>query len=90
LKMPRTEKKLSLRYCEGLKKKNVKSTGDLMAYLTMEDDEGSIEVIIFSDLYKSCGHLLKKEGLFLVKGDVDRDEKGVRVRARESRGSRTR
>jgi DNA polymerase-3 subunit alpha len=67
----------------GLKKKNVKSTGDMMAYLTLEDDEGSVEVIIFSEMYKNCGHLLKKEMLLLVKGDIDRDEKGIRVRARE-------
>ncbi len=66
-----------------IRKKNVKSTGDLMAYLTLEDDEGSVEVIVFSELYKSVGGLLKKDGLFLVKGSIDRDEKGVRVRAKE-------
>jgi DNA polymerase-3 subunit alpha len=67
----------------GIKKKNVKSTGDMMAYLTLEDDEGSIEVIVFSELYKSVNLLLKKDALVLVKGNIDRDEKGVRVRARE-------
>ncbi len=66
-----------------IKKKNVKSTGDLMAYLTLEDDEGSVEVIVFSELYKAVGGFLKKDGLFLVKGSIDRDEKGVRVRAKE-------
>jgi DNA polymerase-3 subunit alpha len=66
-----------------IRKKNVKSTGDLMAYLTLEDDEGSAEIIVFSELYKSVGELLKKDGLFLVKGSIDRDEKGVRVRAKE-------
>jgi DNA polymerase-3 subunit alpha len=66
-----------------IKKKNVKSTGDPMAYLTLEDDEGSVEAIVFPELYKSVGGLLKKDGLVLVKGTIDRDEKGVRVRARE-------
>jgi DNA polymerase-3 subunit alpha len=70
----------------GIKKKNVKSTGDLMAYLTLEDDEGSMEVIVFSELYKSVNLLLKKDALILVKGSIDRDEKGVRVRAREVTG----
>ncbi|MDA8241775.1 MAG: DNA polymerase III subunit alpha [Nitrospiraceae bacterium] len=70
----------------GIKKKNVKSTGDLMAYLTLEDDEGSIEVIVFSELYKSVNLLLKKDALMLIKGSIDRDEKGVRVRAREVLG----
>jgi DNA polymerase-3 subunit alpha len=66
-----------------LKKKNVKSTGDLMAYITLEDSEGSVEVIVFSELYKNSVHLLKKDMLLLVKGSIDRDEKGVRVRAKE-------
>jgi DNA polymerase-3 subunit alpha len=66
-----------------IKRKNVKSTGDMMAYVTLEDTEGSIEVIVFSELYRKSGSLLKKDSLVLVKGNVDRDEKGVRVRARE-------
>ncbi|PKL52614.1 MAG: DNA polymerase III subunit alpha [Nitrospira bacterium HGW-Nitrospira-1] len=66
-----------------IKKKNVKSTGDLMAYLTLEDDEGSVEVIVFPELYKNSVHVLKKDMLLLVKGTIDKDEKGVRVRAKE-------
>lgn len=69
-----------------LKKKTVKSTGELMAYLTLEDDEGSTEVIVFSELYKNSIKLLKKDTLILVKGNIDRDEKGIRVRARELSG----
>lgn len=67
----------------GMKKKNVKSTGDLMAYLALEDDEGSVEVIVFPELYKNSVHVLKKDMLLLVKGTIDKDEKGVRVRAKE-------
>ncbi len=66
-----------------IKRKNVKSTGEMMAYITVEDDEGSAEVIIFSELYKSCVNLLKKDSLIMIKGNIDRDEKGSRVRARE-------
>ncbi|MGC2062492.1 MAG: DNA polymerase III subunit alpha [Thermodesulfovibrionales bacterium] len=66
-----------------IKKKNVKSTGDMMAYVTLEDDEGSVEVIIFSELFKSVSMLIRKDALVLIKGSIDRDEKGVRVRARE-------
>ncbi len=67
----------------GLKRKNVKSTGDMMAYASLEDDEGSTEVIVFSELYKGVNAILKKDALILVKGSIDRDEKGVRVRAKE-------
>jgi DNA polymerase-3 subunit alpha len=66
-----------------MKKKNVKSTGDLMAYLTLEDGEGSVEVIVFPELYKNSVQVLKKDMLVLVKGNIDKDEKGIRVRARE-------
>ena len=66
-----------------VKKKNVKSSGELMAYLTLEDDEGSVEVIVFSSLYKTIYQLLKKDAVVLVKGSIDKDEKGVRVRALE-------
>jgi DNA polymerase-3 subunit alpha len=66
-----------------IKRKNVKSTGDMMAILTLEDDEGSVEVIVFSELYKGVGGLLKKDAVLLVNGTVDKDEKGIRVRAKE-------
>ena len=66
-----------------VRKKNVKSSGELMAYLTLEDDEGSIEVIVFPTLYKSVFERLKKDAVVLVKGSIDKDEKGVRLRGLE-------
>jgi len=66
-----------------VRKKNVKSSGELMAYLTLEDDEGSVEVIVFSSLYKTVYQRLIKDAAVLVKGSIDKDEKGVRVRALE-------
>ncbi len=66
-----------------IKKKNVKSSGELMAYLTLEDDEGSVEVIVFPTLYKSVFERLKKDAVVLVKGSIDKDEKGVRIRGLE-------
>jgi DNA polymerase-3 subunit alpha len=66
-----------------VKKKNVKSSGELMAYLTLEDDEGSVEVIVFPSLYKTAYELLKKDAVVLVKGSIDKDEKGVRLRGVE-------
>ncbi len=66
-----------------VKKKNVKSSGELMAYLTLEDDEGSVEVIVFPTLYKSVFEQLKKDAVVLVKGSIDKDEKGVRIRGLE-------
>ncbi len=66
-----------------LRKKQVKSSGELMAYITLEDDEGRIDIIVFSDLYRKYPQLMHKDAVILVKGTIDRDEKGIRVRARE-------
>jgi DNA polymerase-3 subunit alpha len=66
-----------------VKKKNVRSSGELMAYLTLEDDEGSVDVIVFPSLYKTAYELLKKDAVVLVKGSIDKDEKGVRLRGVE-------
>ncbi len=66
-----------------VRKKNVKSSGELMAYMTLEDDEGSVEVIVFPNLYKSVYEHLKKDAVVLVKGSIDKDEKGVRLRGLE-------
>ncbi|GAB4484521.1 MAG: DNA polymerase III subunit alpha [Thermodesulfovibrionales bacterium] len=66
-----------------IRKRNVKSSGELMAYIMLEDDEGSIEAVVFPDLYKSRLELLKKDAVVLVKGDIDRDDKGVKLRSRE-------
>ncbi len=54
-----------------------------MAYITLEDDEGRIDIIVFSDLYRKNPQLMHKDAVILVKGTIDRDEKGIRVRARE-------
>ncbi len=66
-----------------LRRKYVKSTGEMMAYITVEDDEGYVEVIIFSELYRNSIDILKKDALILVKGSIDKDEKGIKVKARD-------
>ena len=41
---------------------------DKMAFLTLEDFQGSIEVILFPKVYEKCGAFLKEEEVYLVKG----------------------
>jgi DNA polymerase-3 subunit alpha len=54
--------------------------GDRMAYLTLEDLQGTVEVIAFPDLYKAAGELIAPERVVRVTGTVDRGDKGTKIR----------
>ena len=57
--------------------------GDRMCFITLEDLKGVIEVVVFSDLYKTCSDLLKSDQPILVKGKVvkDGDKETVKILA---------
>ncbi|MDA8169407.1 MAG: DNA polymerase III subunit alpha [Nitrospiraceae bacterium] len=65
-----------------VKKLKTKEKG-LMAALTLDDDEGSVEVVVFPDLYLEHGEMLKKDTPVLVKGTLDITEKGAKILARQ-------
>ena len=54
--------------------------GDRMAYVTLEDLQGTVEVIVFPDLFKSVGELIAPERLIRVTGTIDRGDKGTKIR----------
>jgi DNA polymerase-3 subunit alpha len=54
--------------------------GDRMAYLTIEDLHGMVEVIAFPDLYKDCAEFFVPEKVIRLTGNVDRGEKGTKIR----------
>ncbi|HSQ50917.1 MAG TPA: OB-fold nucleic acid binding domain-containing protein [Nitrospiraceae bacterium] len=54
--------------------------GDRMAYLTLEDLQGVVEVIVFPDLFKTAADLVVPERLVRVTGTVDRGDKGMKIR----------
>jgi len=62
-----------------IKKIQTKSKAEIMAYLTLEDAEGSVEVIVFPQLYRTSIPLLRKDTLLLVKGTIDKAERGVKI-----------
>lgn len=68
-----------------IKKIKTKGKAETMAYLTLEDEEGSLEAIVFPELYRSVLGFLKKDEPVVVKGTVDRAEKGVKLVAKEIR-----
>jgi DNA polymerase-3 subunit alpha len=54
--------------------------GDRMAYVTLEDLQGTVEVIVFPDLFKMVGDLIAPERLIRVTGTIDRGDKGTKIR----------
>ncbi len=48
--------------------------GDRMAFITLDDRSGRLELAIFSDIFHSCRHLLVKDTLLVVSGQVSVDE----------------
>ena len=54
--------------------------GDRMAYITLEDLQGTVEVIVFPDLFKNVGDLLAPERLVRLTGTIDRGDKGTKIR----------
>ncbi len=48
--------------------------GDRMAFLTLDDRTGRIELAVFSELYDTHRHLIQKDRLLLVEGEVSVDD----------------
>lgn len=65
-----------------LKEINTKK-GERMAFVTLEDLKGTIEVIIFPDLYKEIAILLRSEEPLLVNGILGQDEDNVKIIAKK-------
>ncbi len=62
-----------------IKRIQTKSKAEIMAYFTLEDPEGNVEVIVFPELYRNSLPLLQKDTPILVKGTVDKTEKGIKI-----------
>jgi DNA polymerase-3 subunit alpha len=54
--------------------------GDRMAYVTLEDLQGTVEIIVFPDLFKAAGEMLIPERLVRITGTIDRGDKGTKIR----------
>ncbi|MBI5233442.1 MAG: hypothetical protein HY880_03730, partial [Deltaproteobacteria bacterium] len=55
-----------------IKETNTKK-GERMAFIRLSDLDGSIEVIVFSDLYRKSREMIVSEGPIVVKGRLDAD-----------------
>jgi len=66
-----------------IRKIQTKSKAEIMAYCTLEDPEANIDIIVFPELYKSSITILQKDTPLLVKGIVDKTEKGIKIVSNE-------
>ena len=62
-------------------KQTMTRKGDRMAYLILEDLHGSVEVIVFPDLYHTASALITPESTVQITGTLDRGEKAIRIKA---------
>ena len=57
--------------------------GTRMAFITLEDLKGSVEVIVFSDVYQKCADLLGLDKPLIITGTIDRTDEGAKIVAKE-------
>jgi len=57
--------------------------GDRMCVFMIDDPHGSLEVVVFPEAFKQCGHLAEAGRLVVVKGRFERDDESARLLAEE-------
>jgi DNA polymerase III subunit alpha len=63
--------------------KTIQSKNGLMAFVTLEDMNGSVELTVFSRLYGSAESMLVVDEMILVRGDLQKDENSAKILAQE-------
>jgi len=53
--------------------------GELMGFVTIEDMNGALEVIVFSRVYATSSDLLTEDCAVLIQGQVQKDEQSVKL-----------
>jgi DNA polymerase-3 subunit alpha len=60
-------------------KRSTTRSGSTMAFLTLEDLTGSVEVLVFPRAYEQHGLALKRDAVVLLRGKVDIEEQSVKL-----------
>ncbi len=64
-------------------KEVVTRRGDRMAYLTVDDTKGTMEIIVFPDLYSKTQPVIKSTKPLVFTGNVEKSEEGsIRIKAK--------
>ena len=66
----------------GLKELMTKK-GDRMAFVTLEDLSGFVEMVVFPEVYQASSELLRSEAPLLVTGTLDVGEESCKLMAKE-------
>jgi DNA polymerase-3 subunit alpha len=53
--------------------------GDRMAFVTIEDLTGSIEVVVFPTTFAESGHLLTTDEPLIIQGKLQQDDRGAKI-----------
>ncbi|MBW2366900.1 MAG: DNA polymerase III subunit alpha, partial [Deltaproteobacteria bacterium] len=53
--------------------------GDLMAFVTLEDLHGGVEVVVFSSTYAQAADLLVEDNAVFIQGQIQKDENTVKI-----------
>ena len=61
----------------------VTKKGKLMAYVTLEDLTGIMEIIVFPDVYKATEPVLKTDNSILLKGHIDTSTETIKIIAKD-------
>ena len=64
--------------CTSIKTINTKK-GDRMAFVSLEDEQGAVELVVFADVYQKNIEVLEKDDPILVSGKVSKDDKGEKI-----------
>jgi DNA polymerase III subunit alpha len=57
--------------------------GDRMCVFMLDDKDGSLEVVVFPEAFKQCGHLGENGNMVVVKGKFEKDDDSARIIASE-------
>ncbi len=66
-------------------KETMTKKGERMAFLTLEDQLGSLEIVVFQEVYQRANSLLAPGQTILVRGSVSQEEKGTKLIAQDIR-----
>jgi DNA polymerase-3 subunit alpha len=61
-----------------LKRKSTKN-GNLMAFITLEDLEGTVEIIAFPKVYEKCKEMIKEDEIIITEGHIDVSEGKTKI-----------
>src|SRR6516164_3302915 len=64
-------------------KRAITRSGSAMAFLTLEDLTGSVEVVVFPRIYEQQAYSLKRDAVLLIRGKVDIEDQTAKLLCEE-------